>query len=181
MTLQANQRPFRYSKEILIAAATQLLKNLNDKELPPTDENAIEQLSDAMRSCGSMDGYDICRELDRSFSWQPNASMVEAFDNAFFEIERVHKVKVKEWVALNGIVPQKAIGDSVDVTYGGNPYSGEITNIDIEVANYTVLIPALGHVREGLGTHGSIFKFEDIHPLGEPPEQFELRSETPRG
>lgn len=165
-TSNSSQRPSAHAKEILIAAATQLLKNLNDSDLPHTDQSAVEQLADAIRSSGSMDGYDICRELDRFSSWQPDAAMVEAFDLAVFEVDRVHKVKVKEWVQAHGIKPQRSLGDQVEVKYRGKPYSGEVTSIDAETACYTVMIPDLGHVREGLGTHGTIFKFEDIHPLG---------------
>jgi hypothetical protein len=44
----------------------------------------------------------------------------------------------------------------------GTRWEGEIVKIDDELATYLVFCPAAGHVREGLGTHGVIFPFEDV-------------------
>lgn len=180
-TTESNSRPSNRSDEILTCAAQQLLTELGDKEIPPEDSRAVEQLVKAMKYCSSLDGYEICRELERSHYWSPDSQMVDVFDGAFSAVHQVHRAKVADWVASNGIRAQKAIGDQVEVLYRGQTHLGEIVKISAETAEYTVMIPALGHVREGLGTHGTIFKFEDIHPLGEPVEEFELRSQTPRG
>lgn len=125
--------------------------------------------------------YEICRELEQRYHWQPDANMVETFDDAFSAVHQAHKKVVTEWVASAGIKPQRAIGDEVNVTYRGTEYVGEIVQVEEATAQYTVMIPALGHVREGPGTTGAIFKFEDIHELAEPPEEFALRSPSPRG
>jgi hypothetical protein len=180
-TTDPSKRPSQRSPEILEAAAVELLKTLADKDTPHTDPSAVDQVAKALNGSSSWDGYDICRELESRFYWQPDAQMVDTFDGAFSVILQAHRAKVASWVSEKDIRPQKAVGDVVDVTYRGESYQGEITAVRTETAEYTVMIPALGHVREGLGTHGMTFKFEEIHPLAEPAEEFELRPQGPRG
>lgn len=178
---EINQRPTLRSPDILRATAIELIKDLRDKEFDPDDEGCISSVIEAMRSSGDLDGYRICKELDSRFGWVPDAHMVDVMDAAFGVSHREHTKLVKEWVEQNAIRPRNGIGDKVEVDYRGHKVAGEITAVDAATATYTVMIPSLGHVKDGFGTRGKVVNFEQLHELGEPPEEFELRTQAPRG
>jgi hypothetical protein len=68
----------------------------------------------------------------------------------------------------NDVVPKLPHGSmvvvmaNVDWKKGPERTAGEITEIDTGRGHYTVCCPSLGHVKEGLGTHGFIFPFEKV-------------------
>ena len=100
--------------------------------------------------------------MDDYCGWTINAAIVEALDVAASVRLILHRDAVLKWVREQGIHPKLAMGALVSVNILGKLEPGEIVGIDEDCANYTVCIPGLGHVREGMGTHGIILSFEHV-------------------
>lgn len=113
------------------------------------------------------DGYGICRKLDSS-GWTPDSELVGILDDLPWH--KVTKGAVKRWLLDNQVAPKLAIGEAVkvyDEHWGVRPMpstapllEGEVVRVDLEGGTYTVFVPSLGHVREGLGSHGRIYDWE---------------------
>jgi len=125
------------------------------KDFPSKDESIIrddvrgvirwntedEDIVEAMEKMGYKD-------VDVDFWW-----------NYFWDEE---KTIIKKWVMINEITPKYKLGEQVSFTYRREDFQGEVTNIDTEYAQYTIFIPSKGHVKEGVGTHGTIYDFEEV-------------------
>lgn len=71
-------------------------------------------------------------------------------------------VAVKAWVKEHGVTCRFAVGAKVRGMVDGAEHVGEVTQVEAEEARYVVLVPALGHVRTGNGTHGVYLNDEDL-------------------
>jgi hypothetical protein len=108
----------------------------------------------------SSDGYDRARELDRK-GWAVDAALVELLSDVDGEIYRAHATAVKQWIDATGARPHLNVGASVVLPAGVDAgAAGEIISVSEIAGSYTVFVPSLGHVRDGLGTHGRIFAWE---------------------
>jgi hypothetical protein len=119
------------------------------------------------------DGYQLARSLEYSM-WEPDSELVDILDSYTIFIDRAHREAVKLWVVDNQIIPQKNIGDAVLVKVRGVEYDGFILSVDTTTAQYTINIPALGHIEHTFdngvatrvgsetGTFGTIKPVEEI-------------------
>lgn len=60
-----------------------------------------------------MDGYEIAKELDSRFGYDPNPEMVESLDLMQHEVDEVHQEELKKWVEVNNITPPFEIGTEI--------------------------------------------------------------------
>jgi hypothetical protein len=116
----------------------------------------IEDLTEAIRECWSGDAYTIARNLEERHHWTCDRELVEVLDN--LDTYGVHREMVEAWVKAVQPKAGKRVGHMVSTKHG----DGEITSIDQQTAQYLVFIPSKGHVRRGIGTHGSLINFEDL-------------------
>jgi hypothetical protein len=122
--------------------------------------------------------YDLARSLDLS-GWMIDDEILEELGNADMCRIDAHRELVARWVEARHIRPQRDVGAAVSVSQRGQPSQhGEVVAVDLVQASYTVFCPGLGHVREGLGTHGIIVPYESVHALCPAPETFELEAQT---
>ena len=108
------------------------------------------------------DGYKIARSLEKNMYFESDRELVDEMDvipNKFSECLREN---VENWVKDCEITPKYSIGDEVSVWVKNVNYIGEISKIYERTAEYSIFIEELGHVREGVGTTGTIKKFEEI-------------------
>jgi hypothetical protein len=161
-------RPSKSSYDVLYRTATNLAPKINEWS---GDEFQIDinTLKDAIQY-NSLNGYVMAQNLENSCGIQPDVELVEILDDVWFIKKEVHDDIVKEWVKDYNISPGKKVGDLVtikcswkEITETGlTKVSGEIVSIDTELATYLVCCESLGHVKEGVGTHGVIVNYEDI-------------------
>lgn len=164
-------RPTRHHKQVQKLAAERLLPNVlrwlrSACEQDITDKSKADVLRDLIENFDD-EGYRFAHNLDRA-GWSPDADLVEILSGA--STWHCEKKCVQEWMKANGIAPKLAVGDKVVIPAkwakdrghetAGNCI-GEITKVDDD-GRYIVLIEALGHVREGLGTHGYVEPWEKV-------------------
>ena len=153
------KRPGRYDEATMALAVDLLLHRLRDSGLDglrelEDSEQVREDLEDALRASWAEDGYEMGRCLEHS-GWTVDAQLVEILDGG--ALDDATRQRVAEWVESEGIEPALTLGAAV--TYEGHPAT--IVRIDAKVAQYTVNVPAMEHVRPGdLGTCGVIVPFE---------------------
>ena len=126
-------------------------------------ESVIDDLEKAIAY--GLDGYAIAKYLDNDCSWNVDADLVEILENAYWIRSSLHDKAVEAWVLACGIKPRLQLGTPVKVknrATGNKVLDGQIVSIDEKRGTYTVCIEALGHVREGMGTTGSVLPFEDV-------------------
>lgn len=161
--LNVPRRPTMTSETVLRATATEIAALI-----PDLGEDAISNLMDALRSeAPFFDAYKIARHLEQHHGWDCGMEVVEACETAWATAHEHMRGELATWVSDNGIKPQKGLGTAVQVTTRGpdgvlRQYDGEIVSLDPVHANYTVMIPALGHVREGAGARGLVLAFEQV-------------------
>lgn len=128
------------------------------------DEDEVrEQLIDVLED--HRDGYEMAKRLEDDYDWDCDSELVDILDGSNFYEHR--KAAVMAWIRDNGIMPRFAMGQEVKVKqsrYDKTIHDGEIRAVNVD-GTYTVMIPALGHVREGIGTHGSVLPWEDVEDL----------------
>jgi hypothetical protein len=160
-------RPKRHDKAILRQAAEALVPEVEEWIGESISDQERERLVSTLASrCGD-DAYDIARELERD-GYTPDSHLVEILDG--FDTYRIHAEAVRVWIAETGAAPKLAIGATVAIPARMREHEGvvgEIAAINERSGEYTIYCAALGHVREGLGTHGLIFSWEEIEAL--PP------------
>lgn len=133
-----------------------------DEESEPDREALAGDLMKVVS--GWDDGFEIAKKLERRFHWDGNSSLVDILDGLDFY--GAHGAALIRWIEENGIVPRLEVGAQVKVhRTDAAIHDGEIRAIDAKRGTYTVMIPALGHVREGLGTHGSILDWDEVEAL----------------
>lgn len=174
------ERPSHRTKSILDAAAREIVSAIPN--LGGDFEANISDVSQALASNAPVfDGYRIARELEQSHHWECDMAIVEELDTASAVVSQLVRNLTAEWVEKNAIRPKLRVGEATSVeTYDNSNrrgrFDGEVLVIDEKHATYTIMIPALGHVREGQGTHGIIVPYEQLHDLAAPAEEFALAS-----
>jgi hypothetical protein len=174
------QRPTCNDPELLAVAARAILQAMPAGTVAENDEAAaIADIVRALRiEAPAFDEYRLTRQLENC-GWDCNREIVDAFEIASGEIHQAVRKATKAWVVANRIKPRLEVGAEAKVMARGSSfvkqqYDGEVVAVDVDHATYTVMVPALGHVREGQGTRGVIVHFEDLHPLAMPVEEFQL-------
>ncbi|MBK6616503.1 hypothetical protein [Ottowia sp.] len=109
-----------------------------------------------------------------SASWDVDDETLEVLGDRSVHMLDAQRTAVAKWVSQRGVKPQRVMGSPVDLVHLGETVRGEIVSIDVEQAQYTVFCASLGHVRQGVGTHGLIVDFERVHDLAAPAEAFTL-------
>jgi hypothetical protein len=153
------QRPGRYEDEISKRAAELLLPAVQRWLGSEADERTLPELIKATRIYD--EGYEIARALElRGYS--PDAELVEILDGMFLFRLQAHEEAVKNWVKAHDLRLDLAPGAAVSIVVNGKPHIGEIRSRNEATAEYTVMVPTLGHVRDGTGTNGLIVGFEKV-------------------
>lgn len=167
---------FEKAIDLLMPSVWDWVTASSGQENYPNEEREYtrEELKKAIgRNSYTKDGYQLARSLEYSM-WEPDSELVDILDSYSVFLDRAHREAVKLWVIDNQIIPQKKIGDTVFVKVRGVEYSGRILEIDTTTAQYTINIPALGHVEyifenetatrvdNGSGTLGTIKPVEEI-------------------
>ena len=142
---------------------------------PETDPRAWEQLKKIMGQVTFQSNFETGKELE-SAGWTVDDDLLDVIESVECKIYRVHAEAQRAWVETNAILPQLKVGDPARVKRRFQSYDGIIAAIRESEGTYTVRIPSEGHVETGVGTHGWVIPFEELHDLGAPPESFELRS-----
>lgn len=170
------QRPAYTDAAILDAAALKLAQEIAGRD---REQDAKDIAAALGRQAPDFDAYRLTRCLEDDFGWEVDEGTVSAMEGAFMMVHQHKREAVEAWVRSNGIKPRRAIGDRVRVTIKGKDWrdvehDGEIVAVNANEATYIVMVEALGHVRDGLGTRGIYVEFERIHELVAPPDEFEL-------
>jgi hypothetical protein len=108
------------------------------------------------------DGYQIARRLEKDMYYEPDVHLVDDMDMLPNRCRQCLCEEVEKWVIDCEITSKYQVGDEVKATVRNVEYIGEIAAVNSKDATYTIFIQELGHVREGVGTHGTIKKFEEI-------------------
>lgn len=173
-------RPTHRDPAILAAVALKVLEAMPAGTITERNrEGAIADITRALRSeAPAFDEYRLTKQLEEC-GWDCDRGIMDAFEVASGEAFQCVREATKQWVTANSIKPRLAVGAQVKLmvrarSFAKEEFEGEIVAVDADQANYTVMIPALGHVREGSGTHGIIIQFEELHPLASPAEEFQL-------
>ncbi len=138
----------------------------NDATEIEADEDratALRELADALE--WNEDGYDVAQHLERQ-GWDADDGLVDAARRLVDALDVAHDAAVKSWVEATGQRPTFKLGDHVRFEHPGRqrPVNGEVTKIDAARAKYVVFCASLGHVRQGVGSHGIYINFEDARP-----------------
>lgn len=174
----AMQRPGYRTKSILDCAAHELANGM--PEIPGGPESLVAAIADALaQEAPLFDAYRITRALEDNHGWACDRDTVSTFDDAGHVVARLVLEATANWVARCAIKPRLKVGDPVKIDTKGSralkgPCDGEIIAIDEQHATYTVMVPVLGHVRTGCGTHGLIVPYEQLHELAAPADEFTL-------
>lgn len=155
-------RPNYSSPEILLMAANGLMPQVmqwgkfSDDEAPEIAEQVVKALK------SDTDGYHRAKYLEDRFSWDSDSELVEIMESD--DIYGATRNAIKAWIRDNAITPAFEIGKQVSVRADRRQSEmliGKIRSLT-EDGMYCVMVPALGHVESGLGTHGLLFPWEDV-------------------
>ena len=108
------------------------------------------------------DGYELARDLEKDMGFDSDRNLVDDMDCISNECRNCLNEHIEKWVEECNINPKYSIGDEVKLKRNSVEYIGEITEINLKRAQYVIFVPKLGHVRGGVGTHGTIKNFEDV-------------------
>lgn len=151
-----NKRPKLNDDAVIALVAEELAIKIADWMSNYDDIEEIENdLKRALKY--HSDGYELARELD---DYNPDAELVDILDNALDMKLSAHDQVCRRWVSDNGLVGPN-IGASVSFTFDGKRIEGEVVN-NYDYGQSSVFCESLGHVREGLGTHGVVINWEDL-------------------
>ena len=107
------------------------------------------------------DGYELAKDFEDE-GWMPDSQLVEILEDVFWKMNQQLNVETKIWSEKNSIKPLLDCGKQVKFKNQGKIIEGEIIKIDDKEAKYHIFMPSEGHVREGVGKHARIFKYEDV-------------------
>lgn len=148
----------KLAAEMLLPEVIQWLKDDGDDRAEEERDQILDNLIDSMEY--ESDGFRIAEQLKSNHYWEPDARLVDILDgNHKYD---AHKDLVRKWVKENDIKPGLNLESKVTVNVKGKTVNGVIVRIDYDTAQYTVFCESLGHVREGVGTHGVIFPYEEV-------------------
>lgn len=177
------KRPQIHDEDILKKAIDSLLPEIlnwlnagGGAPIDKDDEEEISEIRDQVyygieSETPFFDAYKICKNIDDRYMWEADAELVNVMEGVWNSVDKEYRLRVKSWVADNAIKPKFEIGNIVkfkpDVWKKDNILDGEITNLNVDRGEYTVFCESMGHVKKGIGTHGRIFKFEEIEELND--------------
>jgi hypothetical protein len=131
----------------------------DNTELQQCIEDAKEVLS------GNIDGngYELAKDFESDFGYDPDAEMVEILDSVWYKKNEILNNTIKQWVIDDNIKPEYSVGDTVMFTHGREgEVIGEITSIYENTAQYVVCVEILGHEK---GKSGSIVNYEKVRKM----------------
>lgn len=109
-------------------------------------------------------GYEIAKALEQEMGWYDLSSFdVDNLDSTSWIPRRVVDKASKQWWSFrpDSFKNRLAVGDVVVVSSRGSEYVGEIIKI-YDTGEASVMVEELGHVREGVGTHGIVKAVEEL-------------------
>ena len=171
-------RPNRYDLAVRQVAAEKawpefrawlIANDATEAEADTDREDVLPELADALE--WSESGYDVAQHLEHK-GWDADDGLVDAARRLIDALDVAHDAAVKAWVTATKPAQRFAVGDAVQFTHSGRPgrpTTGEVTRIDAARAKYVVFCASLGHVREGVGSHGTLVNFEDARPVATVP------------
>lgn len=165
MTATAIPRPAQHDADVearhMVMIRPQVEKYLRSESCAPDLDDAMEEVRRAMQYAS--DGFQIADSLS-SRGWHADEELVELMGWLARQRSDARRELEAKWVRENRVKPALAVGATVTVLSGAGPHNGcvgEVTAIDEVYGRYTVLVPTLGHVRSGIGTHGFVVNYED--------------------
>ena len=151
-------RPARNAPEVIAIAAEKLLPDVM-QWLGNGDEDLLEVLATIKLAIRyEIDGYAIAKSMEDNSFIEPDAELVEILDQASCHLRNALSEVCTEWVNQNRLTGP-AIGAKVTSSWHPEAGTGEIIRNDKD-GRSLVLFEALGHVKEGLGCHGSLINWE---------------------
>jgi len=154
-------RPNYSSPEVLVMVVDRLLPQVMQWGKFRVDEapEIAEQVMKALKN--GTDGYHRAKYLEDRFSWDSDSELVEVMESDDFY--GAARDAIKAWIRDNAIVPAFEAGRQVSVKVRrlSEMVTGTIRSLT-EDGMYCIMVPALGHVESGLGTHGLLFPWEDV-------------------
>lgn len=128
-----------------------------------------QHLEECFRHSTSQNGYELSKNLQDNFGYNPDSNLVEDLDCVWFLKNRFLKSIEKIWVAKKNIdYPQCGspieayVYDRKESKYFTKKWvSGFVAETNTELGKITVCIPEFGHVKEGVGTHGTVVNIEN--------------------
>lgn len=125
-------------------------------------EDVLPELAAALEY--NDDGYEVAKHLEAR-GWDADDELVDAGRCLLDALEDAHDAAVKSWVTTAKPAQLFVVGNAVQFTHpgrSGRATIGEVSRIDAARAKYVVYCASLGHVREGVGSHGILVNFEDV-------------------
>jgi len=150
-----NKRPKLNDDAVIALVSNELSTDVAD--WVGSQENLKEIRHDLTRALkfSSLDGYDLAKRLDY---YDPDTELVNILDDADSMMYSAYNIICRKWVSDNGLVGPE-IGTIVDCILKN--IKGEVVN-NYDYGQSSVFCESLGHVREGLGTHGVVVNWEDL-------------------
>ena len=170
-------RPDHNSKEVKMLVVEKILDNIiswldedDERREDGADEDSIRDELMLVISY-SKDGYEMAKNLDDDYSWSSDSNLVDILDSLSFYDAR--KKLVQKWIKDNDIKPFYLDGQEVTISskhlpykYRDKPfYKGIVIKVNFEEGTYLVKSSELGHVSEGLGTHGIILDWDKVEKI----------------
>lgn len=151
------RRPLLTDPEVIELAVQKILPAVVRWCRSGGDSSQESEIADDLREEIGIhqDGYEFCRELERAKHWTCDRELVDILDGA--DLSSALREMEKRWVAAYRVYPGQLPGNYV--TWKGHP--AEILGSKAD-GKYSVHVPALGHVKEGVGTHSEIVAWERI-------------------
>ncbi len=160
--METRPRPNYHSEEVEAAAVEKLLpevlewlKNGNGEQESVAVRRDLLDVFDPFE-----DGYGLCSKLERYKHWDCDSELVGILDNLSWRHSDALREAEQRWVEETGQKPAKQVGDACTFSQRGASYVGEVTTIH-PYGYYVVYCEALGHVRSGIGTHGTYVRWEE--------------------
>jgi hypothetical protein len=161
MNANLKPRPNPHSKEIGQAAAKKLAPAVAEWFQDGTTPAEIEEdLAKVLNS--HSDGYAAAKALDDRCGYSPDARLVEILDD-ISSLQRAECERLeREWVKEQGLTGP-SIGSKVIFNKDGKPVEGEVVS-NVDTGRSLLFCASLGHVRDGVGTHGTYIVWEKLTP-----------------
>lgn len=155
--MTGSARPTELDPEVIEMALSKILPAVVEWDRTGGGNSTEEEIANDLREEIGIhrDGYEFCRELEKHKHWDCDRELVDILDSA--DMSGALREMEKRWVAAYQVFPGQLIGNQI--TWEGN--TAEITALHAD-GKYTVFVPALGHVKSGLGTHGIIIPWERV-------------------
>lgn len=160
-------RPTKCSID-LSSVYVEMAEKINDWDGSKMDQDEVDYFVEELSrkfTCFDLfnsDGYELARDLEKDLGFDSDRNLVDVMDSIIHDCNNCLNEHIEQWVEDCNITPKYSVGDEVRLTLKNVEYVGEISKIFHKSAQYVIFVPELGHVREGVGTHGAIKNFEDI-------------------